>query len=89
MNDADILAAVEANRDAAFAAHRFVHEHPELSHEEHECARYLCDALERGGLEVERGVAGMPTAFRATLMGADSGRSVGLVSLYDAVPVFR
>lgn len=89
MNDADILAAVEANRDAAFAAHRFVHEHPELSHEEHECARYLCDTLERGGLDVERGVAGMPTAFRATLAGADSGRSVGLVSLYDAVPVFR
>jgi hypothetical protein len=37
VNDADILAAVEAKRDAAFAAHRFVHEHTELSREEHEC----------------------------------------------------
>lgn len=89
MNEAEILAAVDSKRDAAFAAHHFVHEHGELSHEEHECARYLCDALEQAGLEVERGVAGMETAFRATLVGAHPGRSVGLVSLYDAVPVFR
>ena len=55
-----------------------MHEHPELSHEERECARYLCDALEEGGLEVERGVAGMSTAFRATLAGGRAGRSIGL-----------
>jgi metal-dependent amidase/aminoacylase/carboxypeptidase family protein len=89
VNEAEILGAVDSKRDAAFAAHHFVHEHGELSHEEHECARYLCDALEQAGLEVERGVAGMETAFRATLAGARPGRSVGLVSLYDAVPVFR
>jgi metal-dependent amidase/aminoacylase/carboxypeptidase family protein len=89
VNDDDVLAAVESKRDAALAAHRFVHEHPELSHEEHECADYLCDVLDQVGLEVERGVAGMDTAFRATLAGAHPGRSVGLVALYDAVPVFR
>jgi metal-dependent amidase/aminoacylase/carboxypeptidase family protein len=63
VNDADILAAVEANRDAAFAAHRFVHDHPELSHEEHGCARYLCDALEGAGLDVERGWAAWERRF--------------------------
>jgi metal-dependent amidase/aminoacylase/carboxypeptidase family protein len=89
VNDDVVLAAVESKRDAALAAHRFVHEHPELAHEEHECARYLCDVLDRAGLQVDRGVAGMDTAFRATLAGARPGRSVGLVALYDAVPVFR
>jgi metal-dependent amidase/aminoacylase/carboxypeptidase family protein len=89
VNHGEILAAVESKRDAALAAHRFVHEHPELSHEERECARYLCDVLDQAGLEVERGVAGMDTAFRATLKGAHRGPSVGLVALYDAVPVFR
>jgi metal-dependent amidase/aminoacylase/carboxypeptidase family protein len=84
-----VLSAVESKRDAALAAHRFVHEHPELAHEERECARYLCDVLERAGLQVERGVAGMDSAFRATLEGARAGLSVGLVALYDAVPVFR
>jgi metal-dependent amidase/aminoacylase/carboxypeptidase family protein len=45
--------------------------------------------LDRAGLGVERGVAGMETAFRATLAGARPGHAVGLVALYDAVPVFR
>jgi metal-dependent amidase/aminoacylase/carboxypeptidase family protein len=89
VNDHRILSAVESKRDVALATHRFVHEHPELSHAESECAAYLCDLLEAAGLEVERGVAGMATAFRATLRGARPGRSVGLVALYDAVPVFR
>ncbi len=89
MNDDRILSAVDSKRDVALATHRFVHEHPELSHAEHECAGYICDVLETAGLEVERGVAGMETAFRATLRGALPGRSVGLVALYDAVPVFR
>ena len=89
VDDGRILAVIEAKREAALATHRFVHEHPELSHEERDCSRYLCDVLEGAGLEVERGVAGMETAFRATLRGSRPGRSVGLVALYDAVPVFR
>jgi metal-dependent amidase/aminoacylase/carboxypeptidase family protein len=89
MNDEQILAAVDSKRDAALAAHRFVHEHPELAHDEYDCARYLGDVLHRAGLEVDRELAGMPTAFRATLAGAHPGRSVGIVCLYDAVPVFR
>jgi metal-dependent amidase/aminoacylase/carboxypeptidase family protein len=89
MDDVRVLAAVESKREAALEAHRFVHEHPELAHEEHECAAYLTGVLERAGLEVERGVGGMATAFRATLTGAHPGPAVGIVALYDAVPVFR
>ena len=89
MNDERILMAVESKRAAALATHRFVHEHAELSHEEHECARHIAEVLERAGLEVEREIAGMETAFSATLKGALPGRAVGLVCLYDAVPVFR
>ena len=89
MDDKRVLAAVESKRDAALEAHRFVHDHPELAHEEHECARHLAGVLETAGLGVERGIAGMDTAFRATLTGGRAGRSVGLVALYDAVPVFR
>jgi metal-dependent amidase/aminoacylase/carboxypeptidase family protein len=89
LNDERVLAAVESKREAALATHRFVHEHPELAHGEHECARHLADVFERAGMAVERGIASMPTAFRATLAGPLPGRSVGLVALYDAVPVFR
>jgi metal-dependent amidase/aminoacylase/carboxypeptidase family protein len=65
VNDERILAAVESRRVAAIAMHRFVHHHPELSHAEHECARHITGVLEAAGLEVERGIAGMETAFRA------------------------
>ena len=89
MNDATVLAAVEAERESALAAMRFVHEHPELGHEERECAAYLASVLERGGYEVERGLAGMETAFRAAFQSARPGRAVGLVCLYDAVAAVR
>jgi metal-dependent amidase/aminoacylase/carboxypeptidase family protein len=89
VNDERILAAVESSRSAALATLQFVHEHPELAHEEHECFRFLASAFEDAGLAVERGIAGMSTAFLATLVGGKPGGSVGLVALYDAVPVFR
>jgi metal-dependent amidase/aminoacylase/carboxypeptidase family protein len=81
VNDERVLAAVESKRAAALATHRFVHEHAELSHEEHDCARHIAEVLEQAGLEVERGIAGMETAFSATLSGALPGRTVGLVCL--------
>jgi len=84
-----VLDAVAAQADAISATSRFVHEHPELGHEEHECSRYLCETLAAAGLEVEHGVAGMETAFRATLHGTSPGRTTGLVCLYDAVAAVR
>jgi metal-dependent amidase/aminoacylase/carboxypeptidase family protein len=86
---AEVLAAVDAQAETVRATMRFVHDHPELGHEEHECSRHLCNVLSGGGLEVERGVAGMETAFRATLRGDGTGRRVGFVCLYDAVAAVR
>ena len=85
----EILAAVARQTDAIRASMDFVHDHPELGHAEHECSRYLCDTLEAAGLEVDHGVGGMETAFRATLRGGRPGVTVGLVCLYDAVPAVR
>jgi metal-dependent amidase/aminoacylase/carboxypeptidase family protein len=85
----DVLAAIARQTETIRATMRFVHEHPELGHEEHECSRYLCDALAGGGLEVEPGIAGMQTAFRASLRGERAGTRVGLVCLYDAVTAVR
>jgi len=87
--DADLLAAVDARAGLAGEVMRFVHDHPELGHEEHDCSRYLGETLAGLGFEVEPGVGGMATAFRATLRGAEPGRAVGFVCLYDAVPATR
>jgi metal-dependent amidase/aminoacylase/carboxypeptidase family protein len=85
----DVLAAIARQTAAVQATMHFVHEHPELGHEEHECSRYLCDTLAAAGLEVELGVGGMKTAFRASLHGERPGATVGLVCLYDAVTAVR
>jgi len=85
----DVLAAVARQADRIRETMQFVHDHPELGHEERECSTYLCETLSAGGLEVERGVAGMETAFRATLRGGRPGRTVGFVCLYDAVAAVR
>jgi metal-dependent amidase/aminoacylase/carboxypeptidase family protein len=85
----DVLASIGRQADAIQATIRFVHEHPELGHEEHECCRYLCDTLAAAGLDVEPGIGGMETAFRATLRGERPGATVGLVCLYDAVTAVR
>ncbi len=85
----DVLASIARQTNAIQATIRFVHEHPELGHEEHECSRYLCDTLAAAGLKVEPGVGGMETAFRATLRGKRPGATVGLVCLYDAVTAVR
>lgn len=89
IDDRSLLEAVDGQSGALRETMRFVHEHPELGHEERQCAAYLGETLAGGGLDVEQGIAGMETAFRATLTGAQPGRSVGIVCLYDAVPAVR
>jgi metal-dependent amidase/aminoacylase/carboxypeptidase family protein len=89
IDDASLLAAIEQAAPLGLDVMRFVHANPELGHEEYRCAEYIAGALERVGLDVERGTAGMETAFVATLAGARPGRVVGLVCLSDAVAAVR
>ncbi|MFQ5792779.1 MAG: amidohydrolase, partial [Acidobacteriota bacterium] len=58
--------------------------HPELAMEEHYCSALVADTLEREGFVVERGVAGMPTAFVATW--GSGSPTVGFLCEYDALP---
>jgi metal-dependent amidase/aminoacylase/carboxypeptidase family protein len=87
--DTDVIAAVAAQRVAIGDTVSFVHAHPELAHEEHQCAAYLAGRLGEAGLRVEQGVAGLGTAFRAVLTGGRPGRRVGVAALYDAVAAVR
>ena len=84
--DAAIRAAIAARKPLVREVMTFIHAHPELAHAEHDSAAYLAAILGDLGLVVETGIAGMATAFRATLRGGLPGRTVGLVANYDAVP---
>lgn len=58
---------------------------PETGLNEHRASTLLCDWLEREGFAVERGVGGLPTAFRAVYQRGDGSLSIGLLCEYDAL----
>ncbi|MEI9938174.1 MAG: amidohydrolase [Pseudomonadota bacterium] len=67
------------------ALSRRIHAHPELCFEERQAATWLGDCLERRlGTEVERGVGGLETAFRARI-GTGSPK-IAILAEYDALP---
>ena len=84
--DARIRTSVAGHEPLTRETMRFIHDHPELAHAEHASAAHLAQVLGGLGLSVETGIAGMSTAFRASLRGGLPGRTVGLVANYDAVP---
>ncbi len=77
-------ARIEASRGDLVALSHFIHEHPELGYEEFVSSDAVANAAEAAGFHVERGIAGLPTAFRAT---AGSGAlHVTFCAEFDALP---
>src|SRR5262245_54122231 len=66
-------------------SHR-IHANPELCFKEEKAAAWLTEFLERQGVEVERGVGGLPTACRATMPGRGPGATIAIMAEYDALP---
>ncbi|KOT65517.1 hypothetical protein ADK43_03545 [Streptomyces rimosus subsp. rimosus] len=65
---------------------RDLHAHPETAFAEHHAADALTALLADAGLTVERGTAGLPTAFTATAGPSGADLTVGLCLEYDALP---
>jgi amidohydrolase len=66
-------------------SHR-IHDTPELAFEEEQAHAWLTEFLEKHGARVERGVGGLPTAFRATIEGQAAGPTIAIMAEYDALP---
>lgn len=66
-----------------------IHSNPELRFEEHKAAGWIAELLRARGLEVEHGLAGMPTALRSkkgpTNLGPGAPK-VAILGEYDALP---
>ena len=77
-------ARVEQARDELVALSHRIHANPELGFEEEQASAWLCDLLDEAGMEVQRGVGELPTAFAAR---AGSGPlHVVVCAEYDALP---
>lgn len=81
---AAIAAAYEDHREDVLAVARAIHADPETAFAEHRAHDRCADLLEGAGFTLERGLAELPTAFRATL---GSGSLVAALCVeYDALP---
>jgi aminobenzoyl-glutamate utilization protein B len=59
----------------------------ELGLEEYRSSKLLVDVLETAGFRVERGAAGMPTAFVATWSYGSGQPTIGFLGEFDALPM--
>lgn len=74
----------EQLRAELVALSRAIHADPEIAYQEHRAAERICAFLEAHGHPVERGLGGLPTAFRAHA--GPPGKAVALLAEYDALP---
>ena len=63
-----------------------IHANPELGFQEYQAVGWLTAPLKEAGFDVEVGIAGLDTAFRATWVGKEAGPTIALIGEYDALP---
>jgi amidohydrolase len=82
---ASLLAAAEPLAPQVIAWRRHLHQHPELSFEEHATAQYVYNVLAAlPGLELSRPT---PTSVVARLRGSHPGRTIAVRADMDALPI--
>ena len=82
---AAIVEAVDRLGDELERLSHQIHDHPELGYEEVRACGWLTEFLARQGFKVEKGVAGVETAFRATIETGE-GPTIAILCEYDALP---
>lgn len=81
-----VMAEVDAWRGELIRIADTLHANPEIAFEEFKSAALLSGTLEKNGFAVERGMAGLETAFVTTLRGQDGGPTLAFLAEYDALP---
>ena len=84
VND-DITRALDRAGDELEQLSRKIHDNPELGYQEVKACAWLAEFLAGKGFKVERSVAGVDTAFRATIETGD-GPTIAIMCEYDALP---
>ncbi len=81
-----IFKAVEEQQEKFWKISDVIWSYAELGLEEYRSSKLLADVLESAGFRVDRGVAGMPTAFVATWSQGTGQPTLGFLGEYDALP---
>jgi amidohydrolase len=76
--------SIESHKQQLVQLSLNIHDNPELGFKEEKAAAWLTGYLEDNGFQVERGIAGLATAFRA-IYGRENP-VIALLAEYDALP---
>jgi len=82
----DINLNVDNMQQKLLQINDFIHDNPELGNQEFKAVELLTSTLAENGFKVEKGVAGLQTAFVATYVNNGGGGPViGFIAEYDAL----
>ncbi len=84
---AEIVKVAESKQEKFGRISDAIWSYAELGLEEYKSSKLLADTLEEAGFKVDRGVAGMPTAFVASWSHGTGKPVVGFLAEYDALPM--
>jgi len=82
----EVVKVVESKQGKFWGISDAIWSYAELGLEEHKSSKLLADTLEEAGFKVDRGVAGMPTAFVASWSHGTGKPVIGFLAEYDALP---
>jgi len=80
-----VIAAIDENRDRIVEVAETIRTHPELGYEEVMASQLLATNIRQEGYEVEKPLADIETAFRASMHGRRDGPIVAVLAEYDAL----
>lgn len=81
----DIYANVDRMQPQLIQINDFIHDNPELGNQEFKAMDLLTRTLAENGFKVEKGIAGLETAFIATYEHNGGGPTIGFLAEYDAL----
>lgn len=81
----DLSTAIDNLYDEMVEIRRYLHQHPELSFNETETARYIKTFYDQIGLDYKENIGG--NGIAAYLKGGKSGKTVALRADFDALPI--
>ncbi len=82
-----IIKEIKTRLEEFFEIACWLYHNPELGEKEFKAAALLTDYLQKNGFDVEKGIYGLETAFRATCSRKKDGPHIVFFCEYDALPL--
>jgi amidohydrolase len=83
---ASVFQAIDDLQTDLVGLSKRIHRNPEVKFEEQRASRWISQAAEEAGFQVEKPLGGLDTAFRASYTGAEEGPTIAFLAEYDALP---